>query len=341
MIKPLLITMGDPSGTGPELAVKAWLKLRNTASAFAIIGDADPFNRALKSMGAGPSVKVINSPSEATACFPIALPIIQSVKLSEPAVQGIPNKNNAMAIIDAIKHAIEHVANGRAKAIVTLPIAKSVLYDAGFPFAGHTEFIANEIQNMPFNHARGPVMMLAIPGLKVALATIHEPLSKVPTLLSIERIVDVVRVVGSSLKNDFGVPNPRIGLLGLNPHAGENGAIGDEEARIINPAAQLLREGGIDCSDALPADSAFAPHLREKFDCFIAMYHDQGLIPIKAIDFWGGVNITLGLPIIRTSPDHGTGFDIAGKNIANEESLLAAIKTASYLSENRAKNNGL
>ncbi|MEK7661847.1 MAG: 4-hydroxythreonine-4-phosphate dehydrogenase PdxA [Pseudomonadota bacterium] len=338
MNKPIIVSMGDPSGIAPEIAIKAWQILRATEHHFAIIGDAEPFLRAADA--ANIEIRIIADIAETAHYFPNALPILHTAKLNEKAILGRPNPKNAPAIIEAIKQAIGLVKEGNAKALVTLPIAKSVLYEAGFEFAGHTEFVAHEVRTMPFHHARGPVMMLGIDGLKVALVTIHAPISAVPSLLTIDKIMDVVRVVNSSLKNDFGVPNPRIALLGLNPHAGENGAIGREEMEIINPAAQLLREGGIDCSDALPADSAFSPHSRAHYDCFIAMYHDQGLIPIKALDFWGGVNVTLGLPIVRTSPDHGTGFDIAGKNIAKPDSLIAAIKMAADIADNRAKNNG-
>lgn len=339
MNKPIIVSMGDPSGIGPEIAIKAWQELRGSDHIFAIIGDAEPFKQAAKACGANIDVRIINDIGEAASCFPAALPILQTVKLNEPAILGRPNPRNAPAIIDAIKQSVDLTKNDNTKALVTLPIAKSVLYEAGFKFAGHTEFVAHETQEMPFHHVRGPVMLLGIEGLKVALVTIHEPISAVSSLLNIDKIMDVVRVVNSSLRNDFAIPNPRIALLGLNPHAGENGAIGREEVEIINPAAQILREGGIDCSDALPADSAFSPHSRAYYDCFVAMYHDQGLIPIKALDFWGGVNVTLGLPIIRTSPDHGTGFDIAGKNIAKPESLIAAIKMAAFIASNRAINN--
>ncbi|KAF0185314.1 MAG: 4-hydroxythreonine-4-phosphate dehydrogenase [Hyphomonadaceae bacterium] len=338
MNKPIIVSMGEPSGIAPEIAIKAWQILHATEHHFAIIGDAEPFLRAADA--ANIEIRIIADIAETAHYFPNALPILHTAKLNEKAILGRPSPKNAPAIIEAIKQAIGLVKEGNAKALVTLPIAKSVLYEAGFEFAGHTEFVAHEVRTMPFHHARGPVMMLGIDGLKVALVTIHAPISVVPSLLTIDKIMDVVRVVNSSLKNDFGIPNPRIALLGLNPHAGENGAIGREEMEIINPAAQLLREGGIDCSDALPADSAFSPHSRAHNDCFIAMYHDQGLIPIKALDFWGGVNVTLGLPIVRTSPDHGTGFDIAGKNIAKPDSLIAAIKMAADIADNRAKNNG-
>lgn len=340
MNKPIIVSMGDPAGIGPEIAVKAWQELRNSHHHFAIIGDAAPFVQAAEVIDASIAVRNIEQIDDVAACFRNALPVLQKVKLAEPVILGTPNRKNGAAIIDAIKQAIDLVKYGSATALVTLPIAKSVLYEAGFAFAGHTEYVAHEVAEMPFHHARGPVMMLSIKGLRVALVTIHEPLVVVPSLLSVDKIMDVVRVVNSALKNDFGILEPRIGILGLNPHAGENGAIGREEIEIINPAAQLLREGGIDCSGAMPADSAFSPHSRAKYDCFIAMYHDQGLIPIKALDFWGGVNITLGLPIIRTSPDHGTGFDIAGKNIANAESLVAAIKAANSIAKNRTKNDG-
>lgn len=327
--------MGDPAGTGPEIAIKAWQKLKKHGPVFAISGDAAPFVQTNEDLALGANIKIIRDIEEANSCFKNALPIIEGVKLKEKMEYGSPNSKNSNAIIDAIISGTNLVIQNKAEALVTIPISKSSLYASGFKFAGHTEFVADLTKDITHIHPRGPVMMLAIEGLRVALVTIHEPLKNVSALLEKEKIVDIIRLVHNALQHDFGIIEPKIALLGLNPHAGEDGSIGKEEIEIINPAAQIAREGGIIVTNAMPADSAFSSHARAKYDCYIAMYHDQGLIPIKALDFWSGVNITLGLPIVRTSPDHGTGFDIAGKNIANEESLIAAIKAAFNIAKKR------
>jgi 4-hydroxythreonine-4-phosphate dehydrogenase len=212
-----------------------------------------------------------------------------------------------------------------------------VLHTADFGFPGHTEFIAHLTKNDSWIGARGPVMMLCGPSLKVALATIHTPLVRVPHELTPERIVQVGRVLGEALKRDFGIATPRIALCGLNPHAGERGTIGREEIEIIDPAAAALRDEGWDVGDARSADALFSEDARKGYDAVIALYHDQGLIPIKTLHFWDAVNVTLGLPIIRTSPDHGTGFDIAGKGVTRADSFRAALKLAWEMAERRAR----
>jgi len=218
---------------------------------------------------------------------------------------------------------------------VTNPIAKHVLYDAGFRFPGHTEFLGHLSEGHTAPYAKGPVMMIAAQGLRVGLATVHIPLQTAAEQLSIDGIIQTARVMLGALKTDFGIAEPRLALTGLNPHAGEGGALGREEIGIINPAAQILRDEGFDVTDAQPADTLFHAEAREGYDAVLAMYHDQGLIPVKTIDFHGGVNITLGLPFIRTSPDHGTAFGIAGQNIARPDSLIAAIKKARENADNR------
>jgi 4-hydroxythreonine-4-phosphate dehydrogenase len=218
-----------------------------------------------------------------------------------------------------------------------LPIAKSVLHSADFGFPGHTEFIAHLTKDDPWPNARGPVMMLAGPSLKVALATIHSPLAHVPAALTRERVMHVIRVTGEALKRDFGISEPRMALCGLNPHAGEEGAIGREEIEVINPAAVMTRAEGWDVCDARSADALFHEAARQSYDAAIALYHDQGLIPIKTLHFWDAVNVTLGLPIVRTSPDHGTGFDIAGKGVARADSFRAALQLARDMAERRAQ----
>jgi 4-hydroxythreonine-4-phosphate dehydrogenase len=250
---------------------------------------------------------------------------------------GEPDPVNADTTIAAIKQGVAAVRVGVASALVTLPIAKSVLHTADFGFPGHTEFIAHLTEDVFWPHARGPVMMLAGPTLKVALATIHIPLAQAPTALTRERIVNVGRVVGEALKRDFGVAAPRIALCGLNPHAGEDGHIGREEIDVIDPAAALLRAEGWNVPRAKSADALFHDAARRTYDAVIALYHDQGLIPIKTLHFWDAVNVTIGLPIIRTSPDHGTGFDIAGKGKARDDSFRAALNLAWAMAEQRGR----
>lgn len=340
----IAISMGDAAGIGPQIAIRAWHYFKENPNScnidFAIIGDPTPFIMAAKQLDLPTPIAIIDKFSDAKAIFSNELPIYHKDEAIEPFSFGTPNPHHSGAIINAIKTSVELVSSKQAEAIVTLPIAKSNLYASGFAFAGHTEFIADLAKNLPFSGPMGPVMMLAIEGLRVALVTIHIPLKNVNLSLSVEKICAIVHAVNHALQNDFNIQNPKIAILGLNPHAGEDGTIGTEERDIIMPAAQSLRRENIDCSDPLAADGAFNPANRSKYDCFIAMYHDQGLIPIKALDFWGGVNITLGLPIIRTSPDHGTGFDIASQNIANPQSLINAIFTAKQLADNRAQKNG-
>jgi 4-hydroxythreonine-4-phosphate dehydrogenase len=230
------------------------------------------------------------------------------------------------------------VKSGKANALVTAPIAKSVLMAAGFSYPGHTEYLGALLANAPLKGPRGPIMMLAVDGLRVVPVTIHCALNEVATRLTTESIVQAAKVTAQALVCDFRIPLPRIVIAALNPHAGEDGAFGDEEARIIVPAIEQLKAQGLDVSGPYPADSLFHAEARRKYDAVICMYHDQALIPLKTLDFWGGVNITLGLPIIRTSPDHGTGFDIAGQGKANPDSMIAAIKMAATMAENRSSS---
>ena len=228
------------------------------------------------------------------------------------------------------------VGGANAAALVTLPIAKAVLLNAGFGFPGHTEFIAHLTKGAPWLHARGPVMMLAGPSLKIALVTIHTPLKDVPGALTRGRIIEVAHVVGEALQRDFAIARPRIALCGLNPHAGERGHIGREEIDTLIPAAAMLRAEGWNVEGPKPADTLFHAEARAGYDAVIALYHDQGLIPLKTLHFWEAVNVTLGLPIVRTSPDHGAGFDIAGQGKARADSFIAALKLAQAMAQRRA-----
>lgn len=321
--------MGDPAGIGPEITLRAWqAHLTSGAPRFFVIGDPACYARP------GARVQEISTPQEAlsTGCDLPVLPL----KLKAAASPGAPDSNNAATILDSIKKAVTFTLSGDAPAIVTNPIAKSVLYEAGFEHQGHTDFLGALTAHAPYPHPRGPVMMLTAGNLRVALATEHIPHSRIPADLNTETIVRVARVVNDALQSDYGIARPRLAIAGLNPHAGESGKIGDEEGRIIAPAVKTLSDSGINVTGPLPADSLFHSEARAKADAVICMYHDQALIPVKMLDFWGGVNVTLGLPIVRASPDHGTGFDIAGKGLARADSLIAALKTAAAIAARRA-----
>lgn len=328
--------MGDPAGIGLELAARVWAARDRSTPPFFLVGDARAFERACKRLAPpAPALAVVDD-ANAISHSPDALTILHT-PLAMEETPGEPDPVNADATISAIARGADAVLRGSASGLVTLPIAKSVLHAAGFTFPGHTEFIAHLTRDVRWPQARGPVMMLAGPSLRVALATIHTPLSQVPHKLNRLDLVQTGRVVGEALRRDFGIDRPRMVFCGLNPHAGENGSIGREEIEIINPAADLLRTEGWDVSDARSADALFHEDARRSYDCAIAMYHDQGLIPIKTLHFWDGVNVTLGLPIVRTSPDHGTGFDIAGKGVARADSFRAALDMAWAMAERRAR----
>ena len=334
-MKPLAVSMGDPAGIGLELAARVWAERRD-APPFFFVGDPDALERASARLGlAAPNLNVVDDPVQA-AGESDRLDVFR-VPLAIEETPGEPDPVNANATIEAIAQSVEAARSGAASGVVTLPIAKAVLHTADFGFPGHTEFIAHLTADDPWPHTRGPEMMLAGPSLRVALATIHTPLADVSAALTLKRVADVGRVVGEALKRDFGVASPRIALCGLNPHAGEGGHIGSEEIEVINPAAAQLRGEGWDIADARSADALFHEAARAKYDAVIALYHDQGLIPIKTLHFWDAVNVTLGLPIIRTSPDHGTGFDIAGEGRAREDSFRAALKLAWAMAESRAR----
>lgn len=326
-LPPLVLSMGDPAGVGPAITAEAWEALKTDRSlAFYVIGAPELYRDRCK-------VQVISSPEEAIAVYGSALPVLPVGDL--PAIEpGKPNAATAPAIISAIETGVAHVRSGKAAGLVTNPINKALLYGAGFKHPGHTEFIA-ELCRPEGGAPLRPVMMLTGGGLRVALATIHQSLASVPGSLTQEGLVELGTIVHAALKSDFGIASPRIAFSGLNPHAGEGGALGREEIDIINPAAEALRSRNIDISDARPGDTVFAEALSGTYDAVIAMTHDQGLIPVKTLDFWGGVNMTLGLPIVRTSPDHGTGYDAAAAGTARPDSLIAAIRSAAMVARNR------
>lgn len=328
-ILPLVMTMGDPAGVGPIIAWKAWEHARQTGGRPFYVTATPAVMAAAANAG---TLEIIPDTGHALTTFEHALPVLP---IDGPApAPGKPDPGAAPAIIESIRLAVEHTRAAKAAAVVTNPIAKALLYRAGFKHPGHTEYLA--ALSADGGDAPRPVMMLVGGGLRVALLTIHRPLASVVSSLSPILIGEIGGIVGSALRRDFGIANPRIGLCGVNPHAGEDGEIGREEIEIINPAAALLRRGGLDISDARPGDTIFHEMLSGHFDAILAMYHDQGLIPVKTLDMWGGVNVTLGLPFIRTSPDHGVAYDAAASGQARPDSLIAALKLADEMAQARA-----
>ena len=328
---PLALTLGDPAGVGPEIVAKAWHALRGEGPAFFVVGDAQAVASA---PGAATPVRSIHSPGEALSAFPEALPVLD-LPLKAPVVAGQPSPAAAPSVIRWIETAVGLALSRTVSGVVTAPIAKAPLYEAGFKFPGHTEFLGELTANVPFKGARGPLMMLAAADLRVTLVTVHEPIARVPSSLSAEKIVAAGLVTAQALKRDFGIARPRLAVAGLNPHAGEAGGIGREEIEIIAPAVEALQATGLDVRGPYPSDSLFPAEMRANYDAALCMFHDQALIPVKMLDFWGGVNVTLGLPIVRTSPDHGTAFDIAGRGVARPDSLIAAIRLAAEIAGRR------
>lgn len=325
---PLILTLGEPAGVGPEIIARAWTATV-TETPFAVIGDA----RLLASQGV--PVVEIGAASDAPSVFGRGLPVLHH-PAPAPVEPGRPDPRNAPVVADWIERAVALVLAGEGSAVVTAPIAKAPLYAAGFRFPGHTEFIAELTADAPYAGTRGPVMMLTARDLRACLVTIHVALDQVPELITAERVTRTARVVYETLKRDFGIARPRLALAALNPHAGEGGALGLQEMTVLRPTAEALRAEGIEITDPRPADTLFHDEARATYDAAICLYHDQALIPVKTLDFWGGVNATLGLPILRTSPDHGTGFDIAGKGLARPDSLIAAIRLAATMAAARA-----
>ena len=327
--KPIVITCGEPAGVGAEITVKAKL-WRPNLPAFALLDAPDRLAAMTTAHNWPIKILPIDDPAQALHAGPDELPIL-GVDFAGPPKLGRPDSANGAAVIKAISDAADYVKNGTAAAMVTNPIQKTVLYQSGFEYPGHTEFLAH-LGGVPES-----VMMLAVPGLRVVPITIHLPLSAVPGALSVEKIVTAGRITAAALARDFGLPQPRLAFTGLNPHAGEDGSIGREEIDIIIPAIQHLQNDGIAASGPFAADSLFHSDHRDSFDVAMCMYHDQALIPLKTLDFWRGVNITLGLPFVRTSPDHGTALDIAGTGQADPRSMIAAIESAAEMAHNRAQ----
>jgi len=327
--KALALTLGEPAGIGPDIAIAAWLNRRELdLPAFYLIGDSAFITERARVLGT--TVAVADASAEdAAELFADALPIVKT-GIAATAKPGHPDDSSAPAAIASIRHAVADVISGRASAVVTNPIAKSVLYRAGFSHPGHTEFLA-QLSAAVSGTVPHPVMMLWSPELAVVPVTIHLPLRDAIAQLTSDLIVRTGRIVAADLKARLGIARPRLAISGLNPHAGEDGTLGTEDQSIIAPAVAILQQDGIDVRGPLPADTMFHEAARKTYDCAICMYHDQALIPIKTIAFDDGVNVTLGLPFIRTSPDHGTAFDIAGTGRANPSSLIAALRLAAQM----------
>ncbi|HME23360.1 MAG TPA: 4-hydroxythreonine-4-phosphate dehydrogenase PdxA [Acetobacteraceae bacterium] len=325
-MKPLALTMGDPAGIGGELTLRAWQALHHDGPCFIALDDPDR----LAALSDDVPITMVISPEAARAAFATALPVLP-IELAAPPRPGHPDKANAKAVITSIERAAKLCLDGEVGGMVTNPINKAALYDAGFAYPGHTEFLA------VLTGARGKqIMMLASPELRVVPVTVHASLRNSIALLSTDGIVAAAQTTAAALQRDFGIAHPRLAIAGLNPHAGEQGALGDEETTLIRPAIAALRAAGIDVSGPWSPDTMFTATARSRYDAAICMYHDQALIPLKTLDMDHGVNVTLGLPIVRTSPDHGTAYDIAGKGIANPASLIAAIELAALLATRRA-----
>lgn len=329
----LVVTMGDPAGIGGEVSLKAWLARGAGLPAFFLLDSPARLKAVASQLQLDVPIFSISKPEEAKAAFQKGLPVLTLPEAEAlPDVElGTPNPAWSKAVIASITQAVELVKKGECSGLVTNPIHKASLYNAGFKHPGHTEFLADLTGG-------APVMMLSAPGLKVIPITIHTALKNVASQLTSTKIETCGRILAQSLIQDFGIAQPRIAVAALNPHAGENGAMGDEEGGIIQPAVDKLRAEGINIFDPAPADTLFHHRARARYDAVLCMYHDQALIPLKTIDFDRGVNTTLGLPIVRTSPDHGTAFDIAAQGVANAESFIAALHGAATMAAHRIES---
>jgi 4-hydroxythreonine-4-phosphate dehydrogenase len=327
MTAALALTMGEPAGIGGEVALRAWLtRHQHHLPPFFVLDDIDRLGRLAARLEWNVPLAAA-TPETAEGLFPLALPVAP-VRLLRPAIAGKPDPANAAAVVESIRQGAEFARAGQAAALVTNPIQKETLYAAGFAYPGHTEYLAQL-------GGADVAMMLVCPGLRVVPVTIHRALRDALDDLTSERIVGAGRIAAAALRRDFGISAPRLAVAGLNPHAGEHGTMGREEIDVIAPAIAALRAEGIAASGPFPADTLFHAAARQRYDAALCMYHDQALIPLKTIDFDGGVNVTIGLPFIRTSPDHGTALDIAGSGTANPASLVAALKLAAQMARAR------
>ncbi|OKH87041.1 4-hydroxythreonine-4-phosphate dehydrogenase PdxA [Thalassospira sp. TSL5-1] len=338
--QPLAMTLGDPGGIGPELALKAWQAYQgaNKTSShqgsdmlpFCLIAPARIIAQYADMLAYNVPIITIGDISQTGDHFANGLPVLEIADNGAAVIPGIAAADTAPMVIDSIKTAVDLTRKGAASAVVTNPIQKSALYQAGFSHPGHTEFLAELA-----GPGTIPVMMLANSKLRVVPLTIHIALSQVQSALTTDLIVDLTRITAKTLSRDFGLVRPRLAIAGLNPHAGEDGAMGHEEQTVIAPAITRLLKEGYNVIGPLPADTMFHEEARAEYDVALCPYHDQALIPVKTLDFHGGVNVTLGLPFIRTSPDHGTALNISGKGIARVDSLMAAVKMADQMAHNR------
>jgi 4-hydroxythreonine-4-phosphate dehydrogenase len=330
MALPLALTLGEPAGIGPDITFAAWRRrVELGLTPFYILADPVFLRGCAERIAPDVPIAVVE-PSAAVTAFAQALPVVD-IGVVITAKPGHPDDTSAPAAIAAIRRAVHDVHTGRAHAVVTNPVAKSILYRAGFAEPGHTEYLAKLAGEM-MGIAAQPVMMLWSPELAVVPVTIHLPLREVMTRLTAELITTTGQIVARDLKERFGIARPRLAIAGLNPHAGEDGALGEEDGTVVAPAVARLRAQGIEARGPLPADTLFHAAARARYDAVLAMYHDQALIPIKTLAFDHAVNVTLGLPFVRTSPDHGTAFDIAGTGCADPSSLIAALQLAQRLS---------
>jgi len=327
---PLALTLGEPAGIGPDLTIQLWRqRVHLRLPAFYLIADPEFIRQRARLLGIDINLSVV-TPRQATETFARALPIVP-LEISTTAAPGAPDATSAPAAIGSIRRAVGDVLAGRAAAIVTNPVAKNVLYRSGFAEPGHTEFLAKLVEKSTGKSAQA-VMMLWSPELAVVPVTIHLPFKDVVMQLTSDLISETGRIVARDLSARFGISRPRIAVAGLNPHAGEEGALGEEDRAIVAPAVKQLQAEGLNAIGPLPADTLFHERARANYDVALCMYHDQALIPIKTLAFDHAVNVTLGLPFVRTSPDHGTAFDIAGTGTADPSSLVAALTLAARLS---------
>ncbi len=324
---PLVVTMGEPAGIGPELVGQAWLAgVRHGMPPFYCLADPVFLTKRLAAAGVDAPLALVTEAEEAEAAFPDGVPVIPLDRTVVSGEAGSPSVADAPAVLEAIERSVADVIAGQAAGVVTAPVQKEALYDAGFAFPGHTEFLGD----LAVRHGlpARPVMMLASDALRVVPVTIHVPLVDVPRLLTTDLIVETAEIVARELTAKFGIAAPRLAVSGLNPHAGEGGRIGTEDRDVVAPAVERLRGLGIDAAGPQAADTLFHASARTGYDAAICMYHDQALIPIKTIAFEDAVNVTLGLPFVRTSPDHGTALSLAGTGRADPSSLIAAIRMA-------------
>ena len=327
---PLALTMGEPAGIGGEIALMAWLRRGQGVPPFVLLDDADRLAALAARTGIEAAIEIVAEPEEAAAVFAAAVPVLP-VALDAAPTPGRPDPGGARAILESIDRAVALTRQGRCAAVVTNPIHKATLAQAGFAHPGHTEYLA------ALAGLDAPaVMMLACAALRVVPVTVHLALADAVAALDEAAIVHCGRIVADALKRDFGLARAAIAVAALNPHAGESGIMGRQEIEIVAPASERLRSEGIDAHGPLPADTLFHADARARFDAVLCMYHDQALIPLKTLDFFGGVNVTLGLPFVRTSPDHGTAFDLTGTGRANPARLIAALRMADEIAERRA-----